>query len=298
MPQPNANLTTRHGLYAGAGAFFIWGLFPLLMLPLQAIAAPRIAACRGITGCLTLLALLGWRSQLAEVWRTCMNSRLLARLCLSALLLTGNWTLYAWGVTHHQVVLTSLGYFINPLVNVLLGVAVLSERLNRAQWITVALACAAVVGLTLDAGQPPWIALALAGAFSLYGLVRKTTPVSPMTGLTIETLVMLPPATAYIWFTRQPGEWQMQPVAVLITLGLSGLASVIPLTLFNFSAQRINYTTVGMLQYIAPTLQFITGLTIYHEALSPARLGCFVVIWLALTLYAADALLRSRNQLG
>ena len=267
-----------------------------MMLPLLAIPATHIAASRCITGCLTLLAWLGWHGELNKVANVFKLPKLLARLALSALLLTCNWTLYAWGVTHHEVVLTSLGYFINPLFNVLLGVVVLAERLNRAQLIAVVLASAAVIGLTLETGQPPWISLCLAAAFSLYGLVRKTTPISPMVGLQVETLLMLPLAIGYVWLTQSQLHLSQQPTLVLVVLALSGIASVIPLTLFNYSAQRINYATVGMLQYIAPTLQFITGLWIYHETLSSIRLACFCMIWLALMIYASDGWLRNRKQ--
>lgn len=290
------NPSVRNGLSAGAGAFFIWGLFPLLMLPLVAVPATDIAASRCITGCLTLLAWLGWRAQLGEVTRVFRQPKLLARLALSALLLTCNWTIYAWGVTHKEVVLTSLGYFINPLLNVLLGVVVLSERVNRAQWSAVLLASAAVIGLTLEVGQPPWISLSLATAFGLYGLVRKTTAVAPMIGLQIETLIMLPLATGYVWLMQDQLNLMLQPAPVLVVLALSGIASVVPLTLFNYSAQRINYATVGMLQYIAPTMQFVIGLWIYHETLSPTRLACFVAIWLALAIYAGDGWLRGRKR--
>jgi chloramphenicol-sensitive protein RarD len=294
IPPESANRTARSGLIAVFGAFFIWGLLPLYLKPLNSIPALQIAAWRYVMGCLVVVGWITWRGELAEVWHALVTPVLLKRLMLTATLLAVNWTTYAWGVSHGQVLISSLGYFIAPLVNVLLGVLVLSERLNRAQWIAVSIAGCGVLALTVHAGQLPWIALVLAGTFSLYGLLRKTAPVAPLTGLAVETLLASPLACSYLLIVQQQqGDLLHHSSLMLVLLALSGVVTVVPLTLYNYGARLINYTTVGMLQYIGPTLQFLTGLLIYKESLSPARLACFGLIWLALAIYAGDGLRRS-----
>lgn len=287
---------TRSGVIAIVGAFFIWGLLPLYLKPLTSIPALQIAAWRYLMGCVVVVGWMSWRRELPQMWRAFATPKLLGRLTITASLLAVNWTIYAWGVGHGQVLLTSLGYFINPLVNVLLGVLVLSERLNRVQWSAVTIATIGVATLTVQTGHAPWISLALAITFSLYGLLRKTAAVAPLPGLAVETLLVSPLALGYLLLMqRQQGAMLDHSSLVLVLLVLSGVVTVVPLTLFNYGAQRINYATVGMLQYIGPTLQFMVGIFIYREALSPARLTCFALIWLALAIYAADALWRSRN---
>lgn len=287
--------SVRSGVGAVAGAFFIWGLLPLYLKPLTAISALQIAAWRYLMGCVFVLGWVSWRGELAQVRHAFSTPRLCARLTLTASLLAGNWILYAWGVSHGQVLTTSLGYFINPLVNVLLGVVVLSERLNRIQWLAVALATTGVAALTINTGELPWIALGLALSFSIYGLLRKTAEVAPLPGLTVETLLVAPFALAYMsWQQQQQGGVLNHSLWVTTLLLLSGVITVVPLALFNYGARRINYATVGMLQYIGPTLQFLIGILVYQEALSRARLACFALIWLALIIYAGDSWWRSR----
>jgi chloramphenicol-sensitive protein RarD len=293
--ETSADRDARNGVIAAACSFFIWGLLPLYLKPLHSIPALQIAAWRYVMACLTLVGWMSWRGGMAAVWQALTNPRLLSRLTLTASLLAINWTLYAWGIAHGQILMSSLGYFINPLVNVLLGVLVLSERLNRVQWIAVALATAAVLALTLYTGQLPWLALALAATFSLYGLLRKTAPVAPLPGLAVETLLVAPLALGYLLVVQRLSEVASYSPLMLVLLGLSGVATVVPLTLFNYGAQRINYVTVGMLQYIGPTLQFLIGVFIYRESLSPARLLCFALIWLALAIYASEGLWRGRG---
>ncbi|MGC3981543.1 MAG: EamA family transporter RarD [Steroidobacteraceae bacterium] len=291
----NSQDRTRAGITAVAGAFFIWGLLPLYLKPLTDIAAFQIAAWRYLMGCLVVVAWTAWRGELAQIGQALRTARLLQRLFVTASLLAVNWTLYAWGVSHGQVLLASLGYFINPLVNVLLGVLVLSERLNRAQWLAVAIATLGVLALTVQAGSLPWISLILAISFSVYGLLRKTTAVAPLPGLAVETLLVSPLAFGYLWWIQQyQGGVFAHSNLALILLAFSGVVTIVPLALFNYGAQRINYATVGMLQYIGPSLQFLIGIFIYRESLSPARLGCFALIWLALAIYAGDSLLRAR----
>lgn len=294
---PHPTNTARLGVTAVTTAFFIWGMLPLYLKPLNSIGALQIASWRYAMG---MFAVMGWmalRGELRDILRVAQQPALLGRMCITGSLLAINWTLYAWGVAHGQVLLTSLGYFINPLVNVLLGVLVLAERLNRLQSLAVSIATLAVAALTIHTGQLPWLALALAVSFSLYGLLRKTANVAPLTGLACETALFAPLAIGYLMFCaqRQSGVWP-ESLLMQTLLLLSGIATIVPLALFNFGTQRISYATVGMLQYIGPTMQFLIGLLIYRESISAERLSCFIVIWLALAIYAADGWWRSRNR--
>jgi chloramphenicol-sensitive protein RarD len=298
-PTPAHHSQARAGVTAVACAFFIWGLLPLYLKPLNSIAALEITAWRTCMGLLTVLGWMMWRKELGDLLRVLTTPALLGRLLITGSLLAVNWSLYAWGVSHGQVLITSLGYFINPLVNVLLGVVVLSERLNRLQSLAVAIATIGVAALTIHSGQLPWIALVLATTFSVYGLLRKTTPVAPLTGLACETLLVMPLALGYLCYSAShqvqfwPDSYLMQSLLVL-----SGIATIVPLALFNFGARHINYATVGMLQYIGPSLQFLIGYFIYRETLSVERLICFALIWLALLIYAGDSMWRSRKTLA
>jgi chloramphenicol-sensitive protein RarD len=223
----------------------------------------------------------------------------LSRLALTALLISGNWLVYVWSVTHGHIVETSLGYYINPLVNVVLGVVVLRERLNRAQWLAVALAAIAVGYLTVLAGRPPWIACTLALSFSLYGFVRKVISVEALPGLASETLLLAPLAVAYLGWCQAAGSGALGTGAAGISALLigSGLVTAIPLLLFAYGARRLPYSTVGVLQYIAPSLQLMCGVLVYHERFGLERGVGFAIIWAALLIYAADGLWRARGAL-
>ncbi len=285
----------RTGVLATAGAFFIWGLLPLYLKPLNQLLALDISAWRGFMGCITVLGWLALRGELPALAQAMQQPALLRRLALTSALLAVNWTFYAWGVTTHQVLMTSLGYFINPLVNVLLGVLLLSEKLNRRQWLAVGIATTGVLILTFHSGQFPWLALLLAVSFSLYGLLRKTCAVTPLIGLGCETLLSMPLALGWLLFSAQhnmpwPDEMPLQALVLL-----SGAITMLPLALFNFGARLINYSTVGMLQYIGPSLQFIIGIVVFKESLTTERFLCFALIWLALVIYMADMLLRMRK---
>ncbi len=280
---------TRGGI-AVSCAFFAWGLWPLFLKPLHAVDALQVSAWRAVLGCAVGFAWLAWRSEVSKALDAIMNPHVAVRLMVTAVLLIANWTVYIWAIANHQVVSSSLGYFINPLVNVLLGVLVLSERLNRLQWLAVALATTSVVWLTISTGELPWVALALAFTFSTYGLIRKTANVEALPGSAVETLFMSPLAIVFlvhneVHFANVLHHSTMETFMLL----LFGPLTTVPSVLFAYGARRINYATVGMLQYIAPTMQFMLGLWLFHETLSSTRLTCFVVIWLALIIYAADS---------
>jgi chloramphenicol-sensitive protein RarD len=288
---------SSRGLAAGAAAFAIWGLFPVYLHPLRGVPALQVIAHRITWSCLFLVAWLLLRGQLGVLTVTFARPALLARLALTATLISVNWLVYVWSVTHNHIVETSLGYYINPLVNVLLGVIVLRERLNRAQWTAIGLAALAVLYLALLAGRPPWIAGTLAVSFSLYGFVRKIISVDALPGLTTETLLLMPLAVGYLGWCQWGGGGALTtrgPDVAALLIG-SGLITAIPLFLFAYGARALPYSTVGVLQYIAPTLQLLCGVVLYHESFGPARAAGFALIWMALLIYAADGLWRART---
>lgn len=284
------------GLAAGAGAFTLWGMLPLYLYPLRAVPATQVIAHRICWSCLFILALMLVRGELGRVSSIFGRPRLLARLAATALLISGNWLVYVWSVAHGYIVESSLGYYINPLVNVLLGVLVLHERLNRTQWAALALAAGAVLFLTLEAGRPPWIALMLAVSFSLYGLVRKMISVDALPGLATETLLLLPLALAYLAVCALGGSGAFGRAGTPVTLLLvgSGVVTAVPLFLFAYAARALRYSTIGVLQYIGPSLQLLCGVLVFHERFGGARLLGFVLIWSALLLYALDGLRSAR----
>lgn len=261
------------GFWAAIGAFTIWGLLPLYLKLLMGITAFQITAHRLVWGCLFTIVWIVWRGEWPQIRAALANRRSRLYLCASSLLISCNWIIYAWAITNGHVIESSLGYFINPLLNILLGVFVLSERLNRAQWTAVAVAAAGVIYLTLTAGRPPWIALSLAGTFGFYGLLRKLVTVEALPGLATETLLAMPFAVAFLLWCESAGTGAFGQVSTLqhLVLILSGPVSAIPLVLFAFGARRIPYSTVGVLQYIGPTLQFLSGLILFHEPFGGTR---------------------------
>jgi len=284
----------KGALYA-AGAYTVWGLLPIYWKALHGVPALEILSHRIVWACLLTLALvvgLRHRSQLGQALR---QPRTVLIYATSALLLTANWFIYIWAVNDGHIVETSLGYFINPLVNVLLGVLFLKERLRPAQLAAVLTAGAGVLSLTVLYGSPPWIALLLAGSFGLYGLIRKTASLESLVGLTLETLLIAPLALAFLIFQEVTGAAAFAHMGwgVSLLLAGSGLVTAIPLLLFASGARQITMTTLGLLQYIAPTLQLLLGVTLYGETLSPQRLAGFCLIWLACAIYSFDGFARA-----
>jgi chloramphenicol-sensitive protein RarD len=290
-----ARLSSR-GLLAGAAAFTIWGLFPVYLHPLREVPVIQVIAHRITWSCLFILLWMLGRGELAGLKAIFTRPALLARLLLTALLISGNWLVYVWGVGHGHIVDTSLGYYINPLINVVLGIFVLHERLNPVQWLAVALAALGVAYLTFEAGHLPWIALILACSFSLYGLLRKVISVEALPGLATETILLLPVAGAYLLWCEYSGSGVFGHGGGALT-GLligSGLVTAVPLFLFAYSARLLPYSTVGVLQYIGPSLQLLCGVFIFHERFDGTRAAGFVVIWAALAIYAVDGVVRAR----
>lgn len=294
-----ARLSGR-GLAAGAAAFTLWGMLPIYLHELKDVPSLQIIAHRIVWSCFFILAYMLVAGQIGALRHTLGKPKLLGRLVITALLITTNWLVYVWGATHGHIVETSLGYYINPLVNVVLGIFFLHERLNRVQWTAVTLAAIGVAYLTFEAGRPPWIAMTLALSFSLYGLMRKVMSVEALPGLATETLVLLPLAATYIIWCEHAGVGALghaSPEVNSLLLG-AGLVTAVPLFLFAYAARLLPYSTVGVLQYIGPSLQLFSGVLLYHESFTGARAAGFALIWLALLLYAADGLRGARLASG
>lgn len=285
----------RQGLLAAAAAYFIWGLFPIYWRWLAEVPALQIMAHR-ILWCVVWLVL--WLS-LREGWRwlATIHRRQFAALTLSASLVAANWWLYIWAVNAGHVVETSLGYFINPLVSVLLGIVILRERLNRAQTLAVAIAAAGVLWLSVQAGRPPWIALALALSFGSYGLIRKLVNVPAAQGLFVESVVLLPVAVGVLSWAQWQGHGAFGHNGFVVDglLVLAGLVTALPLVMFAYGARRIPLSMVGLLQYLAPTLQLLCGVFLFGEPFTADQALGFAAIWAALGLVAADGLWRLRR---
>jgi chloramphenicol-sensitive protein RarD len=287
------------GLAAAIGAFTIWGVLPLYMKPLHALPALEIMAHRIVWSCLLVFAWLAWRGDVGAVSTALANPGTRYRLMLTAVLISINWLIYVWSIAHGHVIDASLGYFINPLLNVVLGVFVLGERLNAMQKFAVGLAAAGVLYLAIVAGRPPWIALALAASFGGYGLIRKVVQVEAVPGLATETLLLLPFAFGFLLWMQLQGTGAFghaAPHVNALLLG-SGLVTALPLALFAYGARLIPLSTVGLVQYIGPTLQFLLGVWVFHEAFTLQRGIGFAFIWSALAVYASDGLWRSRRQM-
>jgi chloramphenicol-sensitive protein RarD len=292
----SARLSPR-GLAATTAAFIIWGLFPIYLHALRTVPALQVIAHRIVWSCLLLLAWMALRGELGRLSLTLSRPALVGRLALTALLISGNWLVYVWSVAHNHIVDSSLGYYINPLVNVVLGVFVLRERLTPPQWTAVALAALAVAYLGVLAGQPPWIAFTLAVSFSLYGLLRKIMSVDALPGLATETLLLMPLAALYLLWCEARGIGALGHTGAALTALLlgSGPVTAIPLFLFAYGARALPYSTVGVLQYIGPSLQLMCGVLFYHESFGPARAAGFALLWVALLIYAADGVWRARS---
>jgi chloramphenicol-sensitive protein RarD len=291
---------TRTGLVPAAASFAIWGVFPLYFHALHEVSAVQVIAHRVLWSCLFVFVWIALRGELTTIRAALADRGVVWRLAITATLISLNWLVYVWGILHARVVETSLGYFIGPLVNVLLAVVLLSERLTPAQWTAVAVAAVGVGYLTVIAGGLPWIALSLAFLFATYGLIRKLVKVESLPGLAAETLVLLPFAAAYLLWCEFSGTGAMGhagPVINALLIG-SGPLTAIALFLYAYGTRLLPYSTVGLLQYIAPTLQFACGVFVLHEPFERTRAIGFTMIWVALLIYAGEGLRLSRKQQG
>ncbi|MER2540317.1 MAG: EamA family transporter RarD [Azonexus sp.] len=280
--------TQLAGIGFGLLAYGIWGFFPLYFRQLAHVSPMDILANRAVWACVFVGILLSLRQRWASVLIIFKNPRQLAMLALAALLVSSNWLVFLWAVAHQQVVASSLGYFLTPLVNVLLGLIVLKERLNRLEWLAVGLAVIAIANEIITLGSLPWVSLFLAVTFGTYGLVRKQIPVDAISGLWLETLAMLPVCGIYALWMAQSGHQVFAPnnaLTVTLLIG-AGILTAVPLMAFAAATQRLDLATVGMLMYINPTLQFITAIWIFGETLQPARLISFALIWSGLFVFS------------
>jgi chloramphenicol-sensitive protein RarD len=277
------------GFWLGAAAYSIWGLFPIYWKLVAAVPAGQVLAHRIVWSCVALGIILAWPSR-ARLPRGTVTPRVVLLYLAAALLIGVNWYLYVWAVGHDFVVETSLGYYITPLVNVLFGVAVLGERLRPAKWFAVALAAFGVAVLTWAYGAPPRVALGLAASFGTYGLVKKTAPLPALEGLALETALLALPALAYLVAAERAGTGAFLhgPGATDVFLIGGGLVTIVPLLLFASAVRTVPLSTMGLLQFISPTIQLVLALGLYHEPFGGFRLVGFVAVWLALLVFAAQ----------
>lgn len=286
------------GVLAALGCYLIWGLVPLYWRPLAAVDAHELIAHRLVWSFIFTAPLLWWLGGFRELLAALSTWRSAGLNLASSVLLTLNWLVYVWAVNAGHVIESSLGYFLVPLVNVALGRLVLQERLRTAQWLAIALATIGVGLQLVQLGRLPWIALSLAGTFGCYGLLRKRSPLGPLAGLTLETMLLFPLAAVFLLWRAQAGTGALGHAPAL-TQGLilcAGVVTSIPLLLFAYGARRLRLTTLGLLQYVAPTVQFTLGLWVYREAFDRARAQSFAFIWAGLALYTADALWTQRHR--
>ncbi|ROR89532.1 chloramphenicol-sensitive protein RarD [Nocardioides aurantiacus] len=289
----------QQGFLLGAAAYAMWGLFPLYWTLLEPAGALEILAHRVCWSLVTMVALTLLLRRTPQLRAILRDRRVLLLLTAAAVVIAFNWGGFIYGVNAGRVVEVSLGYFINPLVTVLLGVLVLGERLRPVQWAAIALAGLAVVVLTVDYGHPPWVAVLLAGSFGTYGLMKKKADVGAVESLTFETVVLVPLALGYLVWLGVAGRSTFGSeggghAALLVS---TGLITAVPLICFGAAATRVSMTTIGLLQYLAPTLQFALGLIVFGEQMTPVKWVGFGLVWVALVVFTVETLQHRREQL-
>jgi chloramphenicol-sensitive protein RarD len=293
-PAPaKASSETRNGVIAALSAYLFWGFLPILFRLMEAAGSMLIVAERTLWSLLLLAGIIAFTRGFGEVRAVLTDIRRMRVIALSAVLLVGNWLLYVWAVETGQVLEASFGYFINPLVNVAIGMILLGERQNRMQTIAIGIAVVAILIQAAGVGRIPFVALGLALSFGFYGFIRKTAQAGPATGLFAETVVVAPFAVAFVAFdlaTRGLGV-HADPGQMLL-LVLTGPATAIPLLLFAYGVRRLRLTTIGMFQYLAPSIQFLLAITLFGEELNPLRLLSFALIWVSLVVFSWDSFRR------
>ena len=293
-----ATANPRRGYILGLSAYIIWGLFPLYFKAIQSVPALEIIVHRALWSALfgALLLLVwkhpGWLRELLS------HPKRFAVLALSGLLIASNWLVYVWAVNNERMLEASLGYYINPLINVLLGMLILGERLRRLQWLAVAFAAAGVLQQLWQVGSLPWVSLVLALTFGFYGIIRKQAPVAALPGLVVETWLLLPLALG--WLLLHPAAMSTQAdfwsTPEALWLMAAGPITLVPLVCFNAAARHLPYTTLGFLQYLAPTLVLLQAIFLFGEHFDPSTLLAFACIWAGLAIYSVDAWLSLRRR--
>ncbi|MDX9992180.1 MAG: EamA family transporter RarD [Anaerolineales bacterium] len=287
----------KKGLLLALGAYFTWGLFPMYWKLLQAVPAPQLLGHRIVWSFVLLIVMLSLRGGIKALRPKIFDLKILGIYAIAAILVGINWLVYVWAVNASFIVETSLGYFINPLLSVVLGMIFFKERLRPLQWIPILLATSGVVYLTILYGRLPWIALTLAFSFGFYGLVKKMAPLNSAEGVTLETGILFMPALIYLVFVEINGAGAFAHSGLSATLLMigAGLVTTIPLLMFAAATHRIPLTMVGLMQYLAPTMQFLIGIFVYQESFSIQQLLGFGLVWLGLLAFAAESLYRNRR---
>ncbi len=294
---PIAGRRAAVGVATALGAFLLWGFAPVYFKAIDHLTALEILAHRVVWTLVILIVLVAALGRLHEVVRSLISRRRLGVLLITTVLVSSNWLIFIWAIQQDRLLEASLGYYINPLVNVLLGMAFLSERLSRRQGLAVLLAAIGVGVPIVALGTLPWVALGLAATFGFYALVRKKAQVDPLIGLLVETLLMLPAAAGYlVWLSvTGTGVFGLQDWGMSALLMASGLVTGTPLVLFMYGAQRLTLSTIGLMQYLAPSIHFLLALLVYGEPFTPAHLVTFLFIWAGLALYSWDTISRHRR---
>ena len=288
--------TQKLGLIYGVSAYVLWGMFPLYWPLLEPANPLEIVSHRAVWTLIFCVIVLAITHALKSTLATFRRPKVAAKLFLASVLISINWLIYIWATNNDHVVEASLGYYINPLIIIAFGVVLLKEKMRRLQWVAVSIASVGVIILTVDYGRLPWVALGLALSWGTYGLVKKQLGLGALEGLAIETMIAFIPYCAYLFIIGSKGEGQFGSGAGLTILLISaGAVTAIPLLLFNGSTTRLPYSTIGLLQYITPTIQFSIGVWVNHEAMPTARWVGFIFIWLALMTLATDLLKSGRS---
>jgi len=288
------------GIWYAIGAYASWGLFPIYWKLLHHVPALQLIGHRIIWSFFALIIIILCIRQWAGFRSTMFTVSVLRVYCIAAVLIGINWLTYVWAVNACHIVETSLGYFINPLLSVLMGVLFLHEHLRPRQWISIGLAAAGVLFLAIVHGSIPWIALTLAFSFAFYGLVKKTAPLGSLYGLTLETGILLLPASFYLFISDVNGTGAFLHTGTMadILLAGAGIVTTIPLLMFASAARRIPLSLIGILQYISPTLQFLIGVLIYHESFTFIQFIGYAIVWLALILFGLESFFAYRAQIA
>jgi len=278
----------RYGLLLAISAYTLWGMMPLYFRLFQSMPALEVLAYRALFSFLTLLPLLYFRKNLIELGKQFCDLRGLGLLAIGALLIGMNWGFFVYVVNNDMALQASLGYYINPLVNVMIGLFIFKEKFRRMQWLAVTIAAVAVVLFAIEVGTLPYWSFILALSFAGYGIIHRYNPTSSMIALFIETMIMVPFALLFLYYVGGFGKLETYSSSLIATIALSGLITVVPLLLFSGAARRIPFSTLGLCQYISPTGQFLCAVLVFQEAMQPLQWACFVLIWFSLILLSYD----------
>jgi chloramphenicol-sensitive protein RarD len=298
-PAPKANVDTREGFFYALSAYLLWGFLPFYMKAVAHIPAIEVVAHRIVWSVPLAGAILLWLGRTADLKRAIQSPRMLLQAALCAAIISINWSTYVWAISAGRALETALGYYVNPLFSIFLAFVFVGERLTKLQWIAVALAAAAVAFIAIEAGSLPWVSLVLTVSWGFYALLKKTLPVGPNQGFFLEVLILLPLALAYIFWLGWRGEGHfLESPGNMALLLLSGAVTAVPLMLYANGAKLLRLTTIGIMQYIAPTMIFLIAVFIFHEPFGWARLVAFLLIWTALALYSWSLFANRRSARG